>query len=186
MTRSSPATGDLAVRGVIADAIRSYCRRLSPAAVMKPHDKERIYYAGIDLDGLSDAIFAALPDAAATATASADSVNKEGARLSNWLTDYSHDLKEDGDFDQEAAELDRVAQWIAARLSDAAQARQVTDEMVLRGAQAMAENAGFCWDNCAQSQWISDMRVGLAVAISSTPSADPISRPHHHTPGEIK
>lgn len=41
----------------------------------------------------------------------------EGARLSNWLADYSHDLMEEGDFDQEATEIERAAQWIADRLA---------------------------------------------------------------------
>jgi len=41
----------------------------------------------------------------------------EGARLSNWLADYSHDLMEEGDFDQEAAELNKAAQWIADHLA---------------------------------------------------------------------
>lgn len=34
-------------------------------------------------------------------------------------------------------------------------------EMVTRVAKAMAENAGFCWENCAQSQWESDARAGI-------------------------
>ena len=40
----------------------------------------------------------------------------EGARLANWLADYSHDLMEGGDLDQEAAELERAAQWISDHL----------------------------------------------------------------------
>ena len=36
-------------------------------------------------------------------------------------------------------------------------------EMVTRVAMAMAENAGFCWDHCAQSQWESDARAGIEV-----------------------
>lgn len=36
-------------------------------------------------------------------------------------------------------------------------------EMVERVARAMAENAGFCWANCAQSQWKSDARTGIAA-----------------------
>ena len=45
--------------------------------------------------------------------------SSEGARLSDWLADYSHDLKEEGDFDQEAAQLDKASQWLveaAARI----------------------------------------------------------------------
>lgn len=34
-------------------------------------------------------------------------------------------------------------------------------EMVERVARAMAENAGFCWNHCAQSQWMSDARAGI-------------------------
>jgi hypothetical protein len=34
-------------------------------------------------------------------------------------------------------------------------------EMVKRMAQAMAESAGFCWENCAQSQWERDARAAL-------------------------
>jgi hypothetical protein len=49
-----------ALRGEIADAIREYCHSISPAAVQMSHGVERIYYAGISLDGLTDAIFAAL------------------------------------------------------------------------------------------------------------------------------
>jgi hypothetical protein len=41
----------------------------------------------------------------------------EGERLSNWLADYSHDLMEEGDFDQEATELAKAAQWIADHLA---------------------------------------------------------------------
>ena len=40
----------------------------------------------------------------------------EGVRLSNWLADYSHDLMEDGDLDQEAAEIAKASQWIVDRL----------------------------------------------------------------------
>ncbi|MBR1230239.1 hypothetical protein JQ600_35680 [Bradyrhizobium sp. AUGA SZCCT0176] len=47
----------------------------------------------------------------------------EGARLSNWLAEYSHDLAEDGDLDQEAAEIDRAAQWIANHLTALAESR---------------------------------------------------------------
>jgi hypothetical protein len=36
-------------------------------------------------------------------------------------------------------------------------------EMIEKVARAMAENAGFCWDNCAQSQWMSDARAGIAA-----------------------
>lgn len=34
-------------------------------------------------------------------------------------------------------------------------------EMVTRVARAMAESSGFCWDNCAQSQWERDARAGI-------------------------
>jgi hypothetical protein len=34
-------------------------------------------------------------------------------------------------------------------------------EMITRVARAMAENAGFAWENCAQSQWESDARAGI-------------------------
>jgi hypothetical protein len=51
---------DCALRGEIADAIREYCHSVSPAAVQDSHGVERIYYAGISLDGLADAIFAAV------------------------------------------------------------------------------------------------------------------------------
>lgn len=40
----------------------------------------------------------------------------EGARLANWLADYSQNLMEDGDFDQEADEILRASQWIADAL----------------------------------------------------------------------
>lgn len=33
--------------------------------------------------------------------------------------------------------------------------------MVEHVARAMAENAGFCWENCAQSQWMSDARAAI-------------------------
>lgn len=32
---------------------------------------------------------------------------------------------------------------------------------LVRVAKAMAENAGFSWTTCAQSQWISDARAGV-------------------------
>lgn len=35
------------------------------------------------------------------------------------------------------------------------------DEIIERVARAMAENAGFCWENCAQSQWRGDARAGI-------------------------
>jgi hypothetical protein len=35
------------------------------------------------------------------------------------------------------------------------------DDMATRVGRAMAENAGFCWENCAQSQWVSDARAGI-------------------------
>ena len=44
-----------------------------------------------------------------------------------------------------------------------------TTEMVAR---AMAENAGFAWEYCAQSQWKSDARAGIeaiAVAVREYP-----------------
>ena len=34
-------------------------------------------------------------------------------------------------------------------------------DMVERVARAMAENAGFAWENCAQSQWRSDARAAI-------------------------
>lgn len=37
----------------------------------------------------------------------------------------------------------------------------MANEMVERVARAMAENAGFCWENCAQSQWRSDALAGI-------------------------
>lgn len=52
-----------------------------------------------------------------TAPMTREELLKEGARLSNWLATYGHDLMEDGNCDQEAAELNRAAQWIADHLS---------------------------------------------------------------------
>lgn len=43
--------------------------------------------------------------------------------------------------------------------------------MVDRVAQAMAENAGFCWENCAQTQWKSDARAGITAM--REPTFDP-------------
>jgi hypothetical protein len=34
-------------------------------------------------------------------------------------------------------------------------------DMVEKVARAMAENAGFAWEYCAQSQWKSDARAGI-------------------------
>src|SRR5579859_1126081 len=45
--------------------------------------------------------------------------------------------------------------------------RLITDEMVKAGAKAAEEAAGFCWDNCAQSQWERDMRAGLQAALGT-------------------
>jgi hypothetical protein len=36
-------------------------------------------------------------------------------------------------------------------------------DMVEKVARAMAENAGFAWEYCAQSQWKSDARAGIAA-----------------------
>lgn len=36
-------------------------------------------------------------------------------------------------------------------------------EMVTRVARAMAEAAGFAWENCTQSQWERDARAGIAA-----------------------
>jgi hypothetical protein len=52
-------------------------------------------------------------------------VAQEGARLSNWLSDYTHDLMEDG-FEQEAAEINRAAQWMSDRLATPAVGMQRT------------------------------------------------------------
>lgn len=48
--------------------------------------------------------------------------DKNGARISNWLADYSQDLMEEGDFDQEAAKLLEASQWIADHIRDVAYA----------------------------------------------------------------
>lgn len=34
-------------------------------------------------------------------------------------------------------------------------------EMIERVAKAMAEAAGFCWENCTQSQWKRDAKAGI-------------------------
>lgn len=57
---------------------------------------------------------------AAPQSASNAGGNPAGVRISNWLADYSHDLMEEGDFDQEVARLAEAAQWIADRISDSA------------------------------------------------------------------
>lgn len=36
-------------------------------------------------------------------------------------------------------------------------------DMIERVARAMAENAGFSWEHCAQSQWKSDARAGIVA-----------------------
>ena len=59
----------------------------------------------------------ACQQAAVVAKLRGPAVGGEGSRLSNWLADYSHDLMEDGDLDQEAAEINRASQWIADRLA---------------------------------------------------------------------
>ena len=41
-------------------------------------------------------------------------------------------------------------------------------EMIERVARAMAENAGFAWEACAQSQWRSDARAGIMAMTEST------------------
>lgn len=57
---------------------------------------------------------------AAPQTASNAGGDKNGARISNWLADYSQDLMEEGDFDQEAAKLLEASQWIADHIRDVA------------------------------------------------------------------
>lgn len=42
-------------------------------------------------------------------------------------------------------------------------------DMIERVARAMAENAGFNWDACAQSQWKSDARAGIEAMWEPTP-----------------
>jgi hypothetical protein len=59
------------------------------------------------------------PDCKAEVLSTSQTGGEEGARLSNWLADYSHDLMEDGDLDQEAAEIAKASQWIADRLAAA-------------------------------------------------------------------
>jgi len=54
--------------------------------------------------------------------------------------------------------------------------RLITDEMVKAGAKAAAEAAGFCWDNCAQSQWERDMRAGLQAALGTAGAVDHAGR----------
>ena len=73
MTAPSPAArdpvtveADISLRGEIADAIRDFCHTLSPAAVQDSHGTNRIYYSGIPLDGLVDAIFAAISPVTST------------------------------------------------------------------------------------------------------------------------
>jgi hypothetical protein len=39
----------------------------------------------------------------------------------------------------------------------------MAENMIERVAKAMAESAGFCWENCAQSQWCRDARAGIAA-----------------------
>lgn len=39
----------------------------------------------------------------------------------------------------------------------------MTDDIVMRAARAMAEDNGFCWENCAQSQWKRDVAVVMTV-----------------------
>lgn len=42
-------------------------------------------------------------------------------------------------------------------------------EMVERVARAMAEGAGFCWENCAQSQWRDDAKNAIEAMREPTP-----------------
>jgi hypothetical protein len=55
---------------------------------------------------------------------------EEGARLSNWLADYSHDLMEDGNLDQEAAEIAKASGKLYAGylLADYRQSGEQTDD----------------------------------------------------------
>jgi hypothetical protein len=46
---------------LLAEAIRKYCNAQSPAAVQTSLSVERIYYAGLALDGLVSAVLEALP-----------------------------------------------------------------------------------------------------------------------------
>lgn len=39
----------------------------------------------------------------------------------------------------------------------------MSEKLVELVARAMAENAGFCWENCTQSQWMSDARAAVAI-----------------------
>lgn len=48
------------IRQMAKDAIRTFCRSLSPAAVQMSHGAERIYYSGISLDALAVAVSLAL------------------------------------------------------------------------------------------------------------------------------
>ena len=48
------------LRKKAADAIRTFCRSLSPAAVQMSRGQERIYYSGISLEALAAAVVIAL------------------------------------------------------------------------------------------------------------------------------
>jgi hypothetical protein len=84
---------------------------------------------------------------------------EEGARLSNWLADYSHDLMEDGDLDQEAAEIAKASQWIADRLAKPASV--ITDEMVLAGAKAANP---FAWEMDEDGEYLLEYKHGAREA----------------------
>jgi len=107
----------------------------------------------------------------------------EGARLSNWLADYSHDLKEEGDFDQEAAQIDKAAQWIADHLNSAAQGwrgREPLIQLLMRCRTVLGnmaeENEGAIFN-----RWPINHEPLRADAKGLVPLLDEALRQHHET-----
>ena len=73
-------------RESIANAIREYCRSVSPASVANSHGVERIYYAGLSVYGLTDAILSASPPEQPAAAPDivkmyADAIDAKNARI---------------------------------------------------------------------------------------------------------
>jgi hypothetical protein len=155
MTGHSSSPGS-ALRGEIADAIREYCHSVSPTAVQMSHGVERIYYAGISLDGLTDAIFAAL--GAGVAQCAPDPIQDTWLVGGSDLKAMSGSVESDRviqlHFRRTATDADRkwLLEAINAKIaSDAspvsltgsqapAQGSEVTSAMINAGAQALAND----------------------------------------------